>query len=115
MAIGGFLTPDCPTPRRKRDRSTLRYYKDRSRDHQIFVFPDQLSCRVNNQRRQIGFVSLFNGKDLTGWESLENGSSWKVEDGVLEGRGGGFGKPAVLVSKRRDFKNFRLRAKVRYP
>jgi hypothetical protein len=65
--------------------------------------------------RDRGFVSLFNGKDLTGWESLENGNSWKVEDGVLEGRGGGFGKPAVLVSKRRDFKNFRLRAKVRYP
>ncbi len=61
------------------------------------------------------WTRLFNGKDLTGWESLENGSSWKVENGVLEGRGGGFRKPAVLISKRRDFKNFRLRAKVRYP
>jgi len=69
---------------------------------------------ARHEVRQRGFVSLFNGKDLTGWESLENGSRWKVENGVLEGRGGGFGKPAVLVSKRRDFKNFRLRVKVRY-
>jgi hypothetical protein len=61
------------------------------------------------------WTPLFNGKDLTGWESLENGSSWKVENGVVEGRAGGFGKPAVLVSKRRDFKNFHLRVKVRYP
>ena len=61
------------------------------------------------------WTPLFNGKDLTGWERLENGSSWKVENGVLEGRGGGAGRPAVLLSKRQDFKNFRLRAKVRYP
>jgi len=61
------------------------------------------------------WTSLFNGKDLTGWESLENGSSWKVENGVLEGRGAGQGRPAVLLSRRQDFKNFRLRAKVRYP
>jgi hypothetical protein len=61
------------------------------------------------------WTPLFNGKDLTGWESLENGSSWKVENGVLEGRGGGLGRPAVLLSKRQDFENFRLRARVRYP
>ena len=70
---------------------------------------------ASHEGSQSRFVSLFNSKDLTGWESLENGSSWKVENGVLEGRGGGFGKPAVLLSKRQDFKNFRLRAKVRYP
>jgi serine/threonine protein kinase len=47
-----------------------------------------------------GFVPLFNGKDLSGWESLfQNGSEWNVmDDGVLEGRGGGAGKPAVLVT-----------------
>jgi hypothetical protein len=33
---------------------------------------------------------------------------------VLEGRGGGDLKPAVLVSQRLDFKNFRLRVKYRY-
>src|SRR5436305_6546036 len=49
MAIGGFLTPYCPTPHRTRDRSSPRDYRDYSRDHQIFVSPDQLSCRVNSQ------------------------------------------------------------------
>ena len=30
-----------------------------------------------------GFVSLFNGKDLTGWEGLEG--LWSVKDGVIDG------------------------------
>lgn len=30
-----------------------------------------------------GFVSLFNGKDLTGWEGLEG--YWSVVDGVIDG------------------------------
>ena len=68
---------------------------------------------AGNEVRQRRFVSLFNGKDLTGWENLrpENGSSWKVENGILEGSGGGGGNNAVLVSKRQNFKNFRLHAR----
>jgi Domain of Unknown Function (DUF1080) len=63
-----------------------------------------------------GFVPLFNGKDLTGWENVfQNGSEWKVtDDGLLEGRKGGEGKPALLVTQRTDFSNFRLRIKFRY-
>ena len=30
-----------------------------------------------------GFISLFNGKDLTGWEGLEG--LWSVKDGVIDG------------------------------
>ena len=30
-----------------------------------------------------GFISLFNGKDLTGWEGLPG--FWSVEDGVIDG------------------------------
>ncbi|HLJ96194.1 MAG TPA: family 16 glycoside hydrolase [Gemmataceae bacterium] len=30
-----------------------------------------------------GFIRLFNGKDLTGWEGLEG--YWSVKDGILEG------------------------------
>jgi hypothetical protein len=30
-----------------------------------------------------GFISLFNGKDLTGWEGL--GGYWSVKDGVIDG------------------------------
>jgi hypothetical protein len=39
---------------------------------------------------------------------LENSSDWRVIDGVLEGRSGD--GPGILVTKRRDFKNYRLRA-----
>ena len=30
-----------------------------------------------------GFISLFNGKDLTNWEGLEG--FWSVKDGVISG------------------------------
>jgi serine/threonine protein kinase len=54
-----------------------------------------------------GFVSLFNGKDLTGWKPSPN---WRVNNGVLYGSG-----PAssYLYSKRADFKDFHLIAEVR--
>ena len=59
---------------------------------------------------------LFNGWDLDGWKDrLPNDSEWKVVDGVLQGRGSGKpgGGGGVLVSDRRDLKNFRLRARLR--
>jgi Domain of Unknown Function (DUF1080) len=56
------------------------------------------------------WVPLFNSKDLSGWtDALDNASSWRVVGGVLEGRGGGKGQPALLVTERQDFTNFRLR------
>ena len=33
-----------------------------------------------------GWVSLFNGKDLTGWVKVGN-EKWEVEDGVIHGQG----------------------------
>jgi hypothetical protein len=60
--------------------------------------------------KDAGVAALFNGKDLTGWaDALDNASDWQVIDGVLVGRGGGPGQPAVLVTERQDFKNYRLR------
>jgi hypothetical protein len=39
-----------------------------------------------------GFVSLFNGKDLTGWKSTGNMKVWGAENGVIyvNGSGGGW-------------------------
>ncbi len=58
-----------------------------------------------------GFVSLFNGRDLTGWT---NGpwpaSAWHVEGGVLIGSGRKF---SALYSDRDDYRSFHLRAEVR--
>ncbi len=61
-----------------------------------------------------GFVSLFNGKDLTGWVQVLD-SDWKVEDGILlahqnpQGRREG---ESWLLSEN-DYDDFELRFKFR--
>lgn len=58
-----------------------------------------------------GFVSLFNGRDLTGWKTHPAlPGEWRVEDGVLKGSGK---DPSFLFSERDDFKNFHLRCEAR--
>jgi serine/threonine protein kinase len=59
--------------------------------------------------RPPGFVPLFHSTDLAEWEDArpENTSEWRVIDGVLEGTSGG--GPGILITRRRDFKNYRLR------
>ncbi|HZL91308.1 MAG TPA: family 16 glycoside hydrolase [Pirellulaceae bacterium] len=82
--------------------------------------------------RKEGWVQLFNGQDLTGWTKPpeENGGrnvvdgfprtpaprpapaedgGWSVVDGVLVGKG----TYSYLVSQRRDYRDFQLRAEVR--
>jgi Domain of Unknown Function (DUF1080) len=34
-----------------------------------------------------GWVSMFDGKTLTGWQASEKPENWKVEDGAIVGRG----------------------------
>ena len=39
---------------------------------------------AERKANQVGFVSLFNGKDLTGWADANGGTgNWKVIDGVM--------------------------------
>ena len=56
-----------------------------------------------------GFVSLFNGKDLTGWEG--DTKLWLVEDGMLIGR-----SPGMLLNKflatTKEFADFVLRFEI---
>lgn len=55
-------------------------------------------------------TSLFDGKGLDGWaEPLDNSAEWQVNGGILEGRGGGIGQPAVLVTERQDYGDYKLR------
>lgn len=58
------------------------------------------------EKNDKGFVSLFNGKDLTGWKVYPEGTGkWKVEDGAIVGTG-----PAShLFTERGDFENFHYR------
>src|SRR5262249_26239726 len=63
------------------------------------------------------FVSLFNGADLNGWEDAlpNNPGEWRAVDGILEGGGGGRGNPAVLVTNRPAFTNYKLRVAFGFP
>jgi Domain of Unknown Function (DUF1080) len=59
-----------------------------------------------------GFVSMFNGKDLTGWAGSD--TYWKVENGILTGTADGTLKyNRFIVWKGGNVKNFEWRAKVR--
>ncbi len=52
---------------------------------------------------ETGFISLFNGRDLSGWA----GSGWTVEDGAMVCHGG------FLTWKKQPFTNFILRFEVK--
>lgn len=54
-------------------------------------------------------MSLFNGKDLTGWKTRPGKpGNWQVIDGILVGSK----DPECLFSPRDDYQNFHLRAEV---
>ena len=59
-----------------------------------------------------GFVSLFNGKDLTGWTPIGGKKlSWSVADGILytDGEGGGW------LSSDREYGDFELMLEFKVP
>lgn len=56
-----------------------------------------------------GFKPLFNGKDMTGWTYVGNGSAWSVENGMLTCRGGYHG----WVCTEKMYDNFVLRLEYR--
>jgi 3-keto-disaccharide hydrolase len=64
------------------------------------VFSEELS----EEEKNAGFVSMFNGKDFTGWRFAqdEKPSNWMVKNGVIQLTGGG--KPNLGTEKAyRDF------------
>jgi len=57
-----------------------------------------------------GFVSLFNGKDLTGWKIPEgDGGHWKVVDGVIDYDAGSQAVKDKNLWTEKSFKNFQLK------
>jgi 3-keto-disaccharide hydrolase len=62
--------------------------------------------------RQTGFKSIFNGKDLTGWDG--DPAYWTVEDGAITGTTDGKLKAnSFIVWRGGTVKNFELRVKVK--
>ncbi len=54
---------------------------------------------------ETGWVSLFNGKDLTGWVKVGN-EKWEVEDGVIHGQG--ITKEYGYLRTEKTYKDFEL-------
>ena len=49
----------------------------------LAFLPAAALAQISDEEKADGFVSIFNGKDLTGWEG--NPAVWKVEDGAIVG------------------------------
>ncbi len=62
---------------------------------------------LSKEESQAGFVSLFNGNDLTGWKISENGK-FKVKEGMIVVSGA----RAHLFTEK-EYKNFEFRAEVK--
>jgi len=63
----------------------------------------------DQQADKDGFVSIFNGQDLTGWKANENADDWKVEDGMIVGRG----PRSHLFFNDREYENLEFKADVK--
>jgi hypothetical protein len=68
----------------------------------------------NPPQTEQGWVSLFDGKTMSGWEMLElpgheGKSKWEVKDGMLCGSG----EASMLYSPKGHYKNFRFRAEIK--
>ena len=69
------------------------------------VFASHLIADDSNE---IESISLFNGKDLTGW-TTKGSAKWKVIDGIIKGgQDGNPSKSGILLSEK-IFKDFDLR------
>jgi hypothetical protein len=62
------------------------------------------------EEKEEGFVPLFNGKDLTGWEG--DAKLWVVEDGMLVGRSPGI-KYNDFLATTKSYGDFLLRYQIR--
>jgi len=60
-----------------------------------------------------GWVSLFNGKDLTGWKAPEPNPFWKVVDGILVGENNPEKKGSMLYTAE-SYGDFELEAEARW-
>ena len=62
------------------------------------------------KQKEEGFVSLFNGRNLDGWEG--NLSLWKVQDGMIVGDSSGIQHNDFLATKQ-TYRDFELRLQFR--
>lgn len=71
------------------------------------------ACSAQETKTADGWVSLFDGKSLSGWEFLalpgqEGKTQWEVRDGAIHGSGG-----ASMLYSPKTYKNFKVRAEIK--
>lgn len=80
---------------------------------QRLVFLSTLTClpQIGATEEPAGFVSLFNGKDLTGWKDVNTSpETWTVKDGLLVCKG----LPIGVMRSERQYENFVLHIEWRH-
>jgi len=75
----------------------------------ISVFLLGISCQNNQEGK---WISLFNGKDLSGWTAVENAASFRVENGQIVCRGPRAHLFYTGNPQKGIFRNFELKAMV---
>ncbi len=60
-----------------------------------------------------GWVSLFNGRDLTGWKAPDPNPFWKVTDGILTGENNPEKKGSMLYTAE-SYGDFEFEAEARW-
>ncbi len=71
----------------------------------VFAFAGLLLFAPST-RAEEEWVTLFNGKDLTGWKANELPENWEVKDGVIHGHG----NRSHLFYMEKEFTNFHYKA-----
>ena len=63
-----------------------------------------------DDKKDDGWIALFNGKDLTGWKvHPDDKAKWEVQDSILTGTG----ESGTLFSEKGDYDNFYYRVEAR--
>jgi len=70
------------------------------------LIPTAVGGELTDEEKDAGFVSMFNGKDFSGWRFTgKPPGNWSVEDGVIKLSGGG----SPHLSTADEFANFEMR------
>jgi hypothetical protein len=71
----------------------------------VAVCPAQEPNQLSKEQQDQGFVSLFNGKDLTGWVVMGKKEQWTAADGLLKC----LGAPGGWLRTEKEYTDFELR------
>ncbi|QED37003.1 DUF1080 domain-containing protein [Antarcticibacterium arcticum] len=80
-----------------------------------FIFSHPLKAQNTSIYAQEGYVSLFNGKDLSGWKIPDgDGGHWSVIDGVIDYDARSEAKGDKSLWSEKEYKDFKLHVEWRF-